>query len=114
MNLDVVFSTDMETLAAQFSADCQAYRSASYLYSEICAKSEASREEAVRLRQQRWDAHKAKIEAAENVLMVIMNEKASALRDAGIYDFHSNLCAGAENATILFKVADETVKLDEQ
>lgn len=94
----------------KLQSDINDYTIASNFYKVICDQSEASRERAVELREARQGAFAKKREAAENIIMSVLGEKSSALAAAGLKDFYNELAAGEHSTTILFQIADETVK----
>ncbi len=97
----------MKTIEETHNSDKQEYRTACETYKSICTMSEISREKAVELRGRRFAAHKAKIEAAENVLMSAMGAKTASLRSAGLFDFFGELTSGKNHDFgTLFKIAD--------
>jgi hypothetical protein len=91
-------------------SDISDYVIASNFYKVICDQCESSRERAIELREARQGAFQAKRESAENVVMSMLGEKSSALAAAGLKSFYNELAAGEHSASVLFKIADETVK----
>lgn len=90
--------------------DIQDYKAAhnalDALYNEIGSDQEKARA----MREQRWALRAAKTEAAENLIMSMIGEHCPALVRAGLIDFNDSMAAGKEECSVLWKVADETVK----
>lgn len=94
----------------KLQSDITDYIIARNLYKLICDQSETSRERAIELRESRRSAFAKKREAAENIIMSVLGEKSPALASAGLKDFYNELASGKHSETILFQIADETVK----
>lgn len=97
----------------QLARDIQAYKSASTAYVEMCALGEASRKVANKTRDSRRALFTTKVEAAENMLMTIQNHFGESLKKMGIYSLYTECTSGDTGAiAILFRIADETMKLE--
>lgn len=94
----------------ELQSDITDYTLAKNFYKVICDQSETSRERAIELRESRRGAFAAKREAAENIIMSVLGEKSSALASIGLKEFYNELAGGKHSETILFQIADETVK----
>jgi len=96
---------------ASLQSDIREYTNRSSFYKLTCDQSsEVSRDRALELREARQSAFQEKRKAAENIIMSVLGEKSPALAAAGLKSFYNDLAAGEHSATILFQIADETVK----
>jgi hypothetical protein len=98
-------------ISAQLKSDIMDYMRARDHYADLCEACSESRAIAVANRNSRQACFFAKIEAAENVLMTVMNEFGDNFEKMGLSHLYRELTAGRESPWLLFRLADETAKL---
>lgn len=98
-------------MSNQFQKDKETYRAACAAYRAECEK--AARDDVYRKVNftTRQACFAAKKEAAENMLMNVRSRFDRALKCIGLLEMYDELTAGRGSTSLLFQIADETLKL---
>lgn len=98
-------------MSDQFQKDKEAYRAASAAYRAECEKAERDDDYRKANFLARQACFAAKKDAAENMLMNVRARFDRALKCIGLLEMYDELTAGNGPTSLLFKIADETLKL---